>query len=249
MPTKTWISGNYNTTANWSPTGVPSSSDDILITTSSVAAYTFNGTPVFKNFTNYSANASFAGTVAIAMSGTFISTQTSVWTHSGVVTWTGNASTTTNTIVANNITFNGGMVIDGSGITFRLGSNVTILDTKSVTLKNGYIDLVTYTLTCGFFLSTYTTGYGNRGIYFTANSPTAALSLSWSGANKTVFDLTSGTSFSYTGQSLVILSGDSSGTRSIAVPIYGQNNYPLTFRISGSDVLSINNNAALGTRS
>jgi hypothetical protein len=138
------------------------------------------------------------------------------------------------------------MVIDGANVTFSLNSNVTVIDTKSVTLKNGFVNLGTYTLTCGFLLSSSGTGYGTRGINFTTSTQTAAINLSWIGSTKTVLDITSGTGFSYTGQSLVRLSGDSTATRTIAVPAYGANDYPLNFEISGSDSVTLTANAVVG---
>lgn len=245
MATKIWKSGNWGTAANWTPTGVPASTDDISISTTTITTYTFNGTPVFKNLTITGGDyVTIAGSVAVTMSGNFTSTGVVTWSHTGGITLNG-TSGNVNTINAPDIIFNSAMTVDGVNVTFRLNSNVTIIDTKSLTLKNGFIDLVTSTFTCGFFIASGG-GYGTRGIYFTANTQTAAISLSWIGGSKTVIDLTTGTGFSYTGQSLIILSGDSTNTRTITVPVQGSNNYPLNFRISGSDTLGLTANAVVG---
>jgi hypothetical protein len=245
MATKIWKSGNWNTAANWNPTGIPAATDDIAISTTTITTYTFNGTPSFKNLTITGGDyVTIAGSVAVTMSGNFTSTGVVTWNHTGGITLNGSAGTV-NTLNAPGIIFNSAMTVDGVNVTFRLNSNITIIDTKSLTLKNGFIDLVTSTFTCGFFIASGG-GYGTRGIYFTANTQTSAISLSWSGASKTVIDITTGTGFSYTGQSLIILSGDSTNTRTITVPVQGSNNYPLNFKISGSDTIGLTANAAVG---
>jgi len=70
-----------------------------------------------------------------------------VWSATGLITFTGSPTVTTNTVTIASVTY------DAAGGTMTLGSALTIAATRTFTLTRGTLNLVSYTLTTAFFSS------------------------------------------------------------------------------------------------
>jgi len=122
----------------------------------------------------------FSGSSTLAVSGAaFTLTSGTAWSATGNITFTGSPTITTTTV-----TLSASIIYNAAGGTMTLGSELILGNTRTFTLTAGTLNLVSYTLTTGFFLSTsgstrkISFGTGN----ITVNGPTSAL---WNTATTT----------------------------------------------------------------
>jgi hypothetical protein len=145
----------------------------------------------------------FSSTGTLAISGLLSLVSATVWSATGTITFA--ATSGTNTITTNGVSISAPITFDGVGGTFQLGSALTLGSTRTCTLTNGTLDLVSYTLTTGLFSSsnsnTRVLAFGTGKIVLT-------------GASGTVWTNSTGTGFTYTGTSRIEALGPAtSGTR------------------------------------
>jgi hypothetical protein len=109
---------------------------------------------------------------------------------SGTTVTTFAATSGTKTISSNGVTLDFPITFNGVGGTWQLQSALTVGSTRATTLTNGSLDVQSYTLTTGTFVSN---GSTTRSIVFSTGNITAA------GASTTAVDMSSGTGLTLTG--------------------------------------------------
>jgi len=253
MANKTWLTGSWGTSANWSPSGLPATGDDIFIVVSGVTSRAFSSTPNFRNFEiSGSGTLTITGTVALTITGSFTiaETVTITWSHTGSITWSGTNGTTNLIKTAStitSITFGNTITFNGTGVTYKLQSNFTQGSSKVFTFAAGVLNLDIYNLKCGTFV---TSGSLSKTIQFTPTSNTtntAAIIVS-TPSSTTAFSIPDFTNFSYSGKPQVIFDdgGAGSGNRTIKTAASGSANYPFNFIILGDYILKYDTNSVFG---
>lgn len=134
VATGTWNSSN---TANWSasptltPTGasVPTSADNVFFTLASTYTVTLSGAINCANLTVSAGSPTFSSSGTLSIAGSFALTTTTVWSASGLITFTstttGNTINTAGRTLSPSVTFNGvggGWTLAGA---FNSGGNLT----------------------------------------------------------------------------------------------------------------------------
>ena len=214
MADRYWVggTGTWDTisTTNWSASSggasgasVPTASDSVIFDQSSTYTVTLTGALTCLNFTVSAGTVTFSSTGTLAISGLLSLVSATVWSATGTITFA--ATSGTNTITTNGVSISAPITFDGVGGTFQLGSALTLGSTRTCTLTNGTLDLVSYTLTTGLFSSsnsnTRVLAFGTGKIVLT-------------GASGTVWTNSTGTGFTYTGTSRIEALGPAtSGTR------------------------------------
>lgn len=175
-----------------------------------------------------------ARTTAIALNnagtqniyGSFINSTGATWTASGTFTFLGRSA---QTIKSNNIAFTQAFSILMFGGTLTLQDNFSTASTQTVTLTNGTLNLVSYTLTMGLFNTTNTNvrvlAFGTGNITLTGN-------------NTTIWTNGTATNFSITGTPTV------NSTYSGSV---GTRTFQLATTTGGTEANSLNVNISAGT--
>lgn len=248
---KTWLTGSWGTSANWSPSGLPATGDDIFIVVSGVTSRAFSGTPNFRNFEiSGSGTLTITGTVALTITGSFTiaETVTITWSHTGSITWSGTSGTTNLIKTASaitSITFGNTITFNGTGVTYKLQSNFTQGSSKVFTFTAGVLNLDIYNLKCGTFV---TSGSLSKTIQFTPTSNTtntAAIIVS-TPSSTTAFSIPDFTNFSYSGKPQVIFDDGATGNRTVKTAVSGSANYPFNFIIKGGYILKYDTNSVFG---
>jgi len=107
--------------------------------------------------------------------GNFTGTTLTTYT-AGTNTWTFAATSGTKTIDSKNITLDFPITFNGVGGTWQLVGNLTVGDTRTVTLTNGALNLNNNNFYCGIFSSnnsnTRSIAFGTGQFYLTGNSTT-----------------------------------------------------------------------------
>lgn len=158
----------------------------------------------FTDGTNPTGYAGQITTFAVTIYGNF-KASTGMTASSSTNTFTFAATSGTKTINTAGVTFDRPFTFNGVGGTFQLASALTSGATRTVTLTNGTLDLVSYTLTTGLFSSnnsnTRVLAFGTGKIVLT-------------GTGSTVWSNATATGFSYTGTSRIEALGPATtGTR------------------------------------
>ena len=161
----------------------------------------------------------------------------------GTGTFTFAATSGTKTINTASVVFDNPFTFNGVGGTWQLQSNLTSGDTRTTTLTSGTLDLVSYTLTTGFFNS-------NASTTRTLAMGTGKVVVS--GSNATVFTTNTATGLTVTGSRRIEFSySGGTGTRAIsgcttATAIEGTNllDYYIT---AGSDTVAFTSSRVYGT--
>lgn len=178
---------------------VPTTADTVSFVSSSsgTSAYTVTLTGAL-NCSTFSASSNtptFAGTGTLGVSGTSFFLGTGMtWSATGTITFTGsNVNVTTNGVtIGASVTYNG-----GSANTMTLANSLTLASTRTFTLSLGTLNLVSYTLTTGFFVSNLS---GVRSIAFGTGNITL------NGAGGTLWNTATITSLTTTGTPVVNVS-------------------------------------------
>lgn len=130
---KTWNgssgTGNWNTPANWTPGGVPTASDDVIIPT----GFTVDSNGGTVNSITLEGNAvlNLNGNLTFSEPSAFASESTLNWSNGTISGWEPlAASGTINLTTANNKTLGGGVVLENSG-------TINIIDTGDLYITNG----------------------------------------------------------------------------------------------------------------
>jgi len=200
MADRYWVGGtgtwNTTSTTNWSATSggaggasVPTVADSVFFDqagtytvtmTGALACLDFNvtgGTVTFQNGTSPTLN----------VRGGWSTVAATVWNTTGTITF---SATTSRTITTNAITIRSPLTFNGTGGTWTLQDNLTLLSTLTTTLTAGTLALSTYTLSTGLFAAT---GTSVRALNFGTGQ------LALTGNNATIFNITNATNFSTTG--------------------------------------------------
>jgi hypothetical protein len=161
----------------------------------------------------------------------------------GTGTFTFAATSGTKTINTAGVTFDNPFAFNGVGGTWQLQAALTSGATRTLTLTNGTLDLVSYTLTSGFFTSSVSTA---RTLAFGTGK------IVLSGNNATIFNTSTGTNLTVTGSKRVELGYSGSvGTRVLsgvqtATAVEGTNICDF-YVIAGSDTVTFNGARCYGT--
>jgi len=214
MADRYWVGGtgtwNTTSTTNWSASSggasgasVPTASDSVIFDQSSTYTVTLTGALTCLNFTVSAGTVTFSSTGTLAISGSLSLVSATVWNATGTITFA--ATSGTNTITTNGVSISASITFNGVGGTFQLASALTLGATRTATLTNGTLNLVSYTLTTGQFSSnnsnTRVLAFGTGKIVLT-------------GTGATVWNNATGTGFTYTGTSRIEALGPAtSGTR------------------------------------
>ena len=190
MANRYWVGGTntWDATAGtkWSTTSggaggasVPTAADNVFFDQAGTYTVTRTGTGNCLDITVSAGTVTFTSTGVLNVAGSMFLVSTTVWNATGTITFTGSPTVTTNTV-----TLSASITYNAAGGTMTLGGALTLAATRTFTLTAGTLNLVSYTLTTGFFLSTsgstrkISFGTGN----ITVNGPTSAL---WNTATTT----------------------------------------------------------------
>ena len=209
-----WVGGNgtwdATTTTNWASSsggasGVPAPTpvDNAIVDSNSGSpTITLSGAPLCASLTTTGATCTLASTGTLSVSGSMTLSNTTTWSATGLLTFN-----KTGTITANAVTINSPVTFFTAAQTFTLGSNLTVSSTLTTTFTSGTLSLSTFTLTTGFFNSN---NANTRVLAFGTGNITV------NGAGGTLWDMTTITSFSYTGTPTVNISNNSAAATTIA---------------------------------
>jgi len=239
VATKTWtgVTGTWTTAGNWSPSGAPGTGDDVVFP-SGTYSVTVNGNVNCANFTVTATSgtvtflSSGANTISVS-GGSFTLTSNVVWgipTNSLGI----NFLTAGGTINTAGVTLNSNLTFTGVGLTWVLGSDVTIGATRTVTLTSGTLNLANFKLTCGLFNSSNSNA---RTIAFGASG-----NITVNGNGGTLWTTSTATSFTSSGSRNVTVDNNTSSATTVAsgVPSANPDTNSLNFAfISGSYTLSL----------
>lgn len=166
LGTGTWDATN---TVNWSDSSgglggfsVPTAADNVFFdANSNVLATAFtvtmaNSPRVCNDFTasGLDGTMTLAGSaIGLTVSGS-LTFQATNFTRTYTGTTTFNATTTGKTVTTNGVAFGGAITFDGVGGGWTLGSALTTSTASTTTLTNGALDIQSYTLSTGLFIST-----------------------------------------------------------------------------------------------
>jgi hypothetical protein len=196
----------------------------------------------FTDGTNPTGYAGALGNTSITIYGNF-KASTGMTRSAGATTYTFAATSGTKTINTAGVTFDNAFTFNGVGGTWQLQAALTSGATRTITLTSGTLDLVSYTLTTGFFNSNTSTArtlaMGTGKIVVTGNSTT-------------VCTTNTATGLTVTGSRRVEFStAATTGTRAISGPtiataIEGTNLLDY-YVISGGDTVTFTGSRAYGT--
>jgi hypothetical protein len=159
MADRYWVGG----TANWDGTAgtkwatssggsggasVPTTADDVFFTNLSTGTCTISsGNTGAKSITCTGFTGTLAGNIAITVAGGITLVVGMTYTYTGTITLTGTGTLTTASKTLASVTIN------GVGITVTLGDNLTMGDTRTLTLSSGTFNASNQNVTVGLFSS------------------------------------------------------------------------------------------------
>jgi len=165
MPTKTWIAttaANWNSAANWSPSGIPATGDDVIFNGSANGDCTIATTAGACRslvMTGYTGTLTLNAALNISGSDDGTVTGNTLVLSSGAVYAGTSAITLTSTyggnITCNGNTLSGSLTVNGVGGTFTLTDALNIVSTRALILRAGTVTGTT--VNAGFFDSSITT--------------------------------------------------------------------------------------------
>jgi len=206
-----WVGGTntWDATAGtkWSTTSggsggasVPTSADSVFFDQAGTYTVTRTGTGNCLDITVSAGTVTFTGTGVLNIAGSMSLVSATVWSATGTITFTGSPTVTTNTVTIPSVTYN------AAGGTMTLGSALTLANTRTFTLTAGTLNLVSYTLTTGFFSSNNS---NTRVIAFGTGNITV------NGATGTLWTTATVTNLSTTGTQVVNVSNSTAGATTI----------------------------------
>jgi hypothetical protein len=180
-----------------------------LLDTTSTVTYAFTASTNIKNLTLNGTQTLSNTAFSIYGNFTHLTTSTTTLTAgTNVLTFDGAASASNTITPGSGVTYNFPITFDGtSTTTWTLAGNLTVTNTRQVTLGTGILALSTYTFTCGFFNSSNSTA---RTIDF----GTGKFAINASSAG-TVWTTAISTNLTISGTPLVECSGGGGVTKSI----------------------------------
>lgn len=260
MADRYWVggTGNWNDTNRWSTgsgggggASVPTTADNVFFNNASAAGtftVTITAGSACANFdasgiTDPAKKMTLTGTSAgsLSVAGSWINPTGTFYAstfNSTPITFS--STTIGNTITTNGVTFasvgNPNITFNGVGGGWTLGSAFTLSGVNAITtLTNGALDLNGFTLTTGYWVSSNS---NTRSIAF---GTTGSISV-YTTAGGTVWSMATVTGFSYTGNSSVVMSGNT--TTAHGSTAGGTEANSLNFTCSGAT----NGGAATNTR-
>ena len=163
MADRYWVGGtgtwNTTSTTNWSATSggasgasVPTVSDSVFFDQASTYTVTMTGALACLDFNVTGGTVTFQNgtTPTLNVRGSWSTVAATVWNTTGAITFSATTSVNINT---NAITIRSPITFNGTGGTWTLQDNVTLLSTLTTTLTAGTLALSTFTLTTGLFNS------------------------------------------------------------------------------------------------
>lgn len=200
MADRYWVGGtgtwNTTSTTNWSASSggasgasVPTVADSVFFDQAGTYTVTMTGALACLNFNVTNGTVTFQNgtTPTLNVRGGWSTVVATVWNTTGLITFSATTSVNINT---NAITIRSPITFSGTGGTWTLQSNVTLLSTLTTTLTAGTLALSTFTLSTGLFSSSVSTAR-------TINFGTGQLALTGSGV--TILNLATLTNFTTTG--------------------------------------------------
>ncbi len=213
MADRYWVggSGTWNTTSttNWSTqsggsggASVPTVSDSVFFDQASTYTVTMTGALACLDFNVTGGTVTFQDgtTPSLNVRGSWSTVAATVWNTTGTITF---SATTSRTITSNGITIRSPLRFNGTGGTWTLQDNLSVIPTVLVTLTAGTLALSTYTLTAGVFSSSGSTAR-------TLNFGTGKIVLNGTSAT-TVWNTGTVTSLTISGTPLVECIGGGTG--------------------------------------
>ena len=172
MTARTWVGANgatFTTSTNWSPSGTPTSADDLTFSTNSLGA-AITATATCRSITVSGTGVTISGTAQLTVSSGITLNAATTWSHSGTLVLSG-----TGTLTTNGVSIGSNVSQTASGATTSLAGNFN--GTGTFICSGGSLSLSNYQWICSTFTSTGTTAttlscFGSGGITVTANSGT-----------------------------------------------------------------------------
>jgi hypothetical protein len=244
MADRYWVGGaaSWDATAllKWSTTSggvggaaVPTAVDDVYFNAASGAVtVTVAAAATCKNLTFTGFTGTFAGSSALAISGSLTLVSAMTRTFTGVVTFDG---TSANTITSNTKDLNSNVTFNGVSGSWQLADNFVTGSTRTVTLTNGTLDINGKTLTGGAFSSsnsnTRTVAFGTGGKFIATRD------------NIAIWNTSTATGLTVTGDALVEATYSGAvGTRSFNGGATSETNSVSLSVSAGTDSFTAQNN-------
>jgi hypothetical protein len=170
--------------------GTESSAMNVSCLSSVAVSYNLDG--VVKDLVLNGTNQSLAITAGSVIYGSLTNVGGTTAFTSGSAALTFGATSGTKTINSGGATVNFPLTINGSGGTFQLAANLSMLSTRAFTHTNGTLDLNGKILTVG---TQYVTASGTKNLTFNGGTVVcpAATTTAWNNAQPTNFTTTAGT--------------------------------------------------------
>ncbi len=244
MADRYWVGGaaSWDATASlkWSTTSggvggaaVPTAVDDVYFNAASGAVtVTVAAAATCKNLTFTGFTGTFAGSSALAISGSLTLVSAMTRTFTGAVTFDG---TSANTITSNTKDLNSNVTFNGVSGSWQLADNFVTGSTRTVTLTNGTLDINGKTLTGGAFSSTNsntrTVAFGTGGKFIATRD------------NAAIWNTSTSTGLTVTGDALVEATYSGAvGTRSFNGGATSETNSVSLSVSAGTDSFTAQNN-------
>ncbi len=167
MADRYWVGGtgtwNTTSTTNWSVSSggaggasVPTIVDSVFFDQASTYTVTMTGALACLDLNVTGGTVTFQNgtTPTLTVRGGWSTVAATVWNTTGAITF---SATTSRTITTNAVTIRSPITFNGTGGTWTLQDNVTLLSTLTTTLTAGTLALSTFTLTTGLFNSSGST--------------------------------------------------------------------------------------------
>jgi hypothetical protein len=244
MADRYWVGGaaSWDATAllKWSASSgglggeaVPTAADDVYFDAASGAVtVTVAAAATCKNLTFTGFTGTFAGSSALAISGSLTLVSAMTRTFTGAVTFDG---TSANTITSNTKDLNSNVTFNGVGGSWQLADNFVTGTTRTVILTNGTLNINGKTLTGGAFSSsnsnTRTVAFGTGGKFIATRDNTA------------IWNTSTSTGLTVTGDALVEATyAGAVGTRSFNGGATSETNSVSLSVSAGTDSFTAQNN-------
>ena len=244
MANRYWVGGTgtwSTSTANWSATSggasgasEPTSADSVFFDQASTYTVTLTGALTCLDITVSAGTVTFASTGTITAYGSMSLVSGTIWSATGLLTFSSLNSTGNRTVTTNGVTLSCSVTFfynSSDTVSLTLGSALTLTASSTFTINRCVLNLAGFTLTTGIFSSS---SASTRSIAFGSGNIVLI------GTSGTVLNMGTGTNFSCTGTGGFVADAAFARTFSVGSPTLWPVTAPnLTFTGSGTAVQTV----------